>query len=248
MADDGISRPGGGTPAHAPGPEALRRVLEVLEAIVKDRSLLAQLSHEERKALLVAAGRTVHPDLEQKRRLVRSLRRAQRQKAEAHDRALLAGTGIREAREASVSSRRRSCWPGPLTVDDEHSIALHGIGRHQQRIVLLAGDDIGLDAHARLKRRIVRQRRLDAEGLRGHVAHRRDLADLALEAPVGKRIGAKQHDLPEPDARNVLFIDLGDHLQRRRHADAEQDLPGFGDFADFAVRRKTTPSIGATMV
>ena len=50
----------------------------------------------------MAAGRTVHPDLEQKRRLVRSLRRAQRQKAEQHDRALVAATGIREAREASV--------------------------------------------------------------------------------------------------------------------------------------------------
>jgi len=85
-----------------PGPEELRRVREVLEAVVSDRSLLARLPDEERTRLLVAAGRTIHPDLEQKRRLVRSLRAAQRRRAEAHDRSLLAGTGIRAAREAEV--------------------------------------------------------------------------------------------------------------------------------------------------
>ncbi len=86
----------------APGPEELRRAREVLEAVVSDRSLLAQLPDEERTRLLVAAGRTIHPDLDQKRRLVRSLRSAQRRRAEAHDRSLLAGTGIRAARESEV--------------------------------------------------------------------------------------------------------------------------------------------------
>jgi len=85
-----------------PGPEELRRAREVLEAVVSDRSLLAQLPDEERTRLLVAAGRTIHPDLEQKRRLVRSLRAVQRRRAEAHDRSVLAGTGIRAAREAEV--------------------------------------------------------------------------------------------------------------------------------------------------
>ena len=69
---------------------------------MSDRSLLAQLTDEERTRLLVAAGRTIHPDLDQKRRLVRSLRSAQRRRAEAHDRSLLAGTGIRAARESEV--------------------------------------------------------------------------------------------------------------------------------------------------
>ena len=118
MADDGSSKPDGAAAGHAPGPEALRQVLEVLDAVVKDRSLLAQLSHEERKALLVAAGRTVHPDLEQKRRLVRSLRRAQRQKAEEHDRALLAGTGIREAREACVFVPPPRLLAGPAVLEE----------------------------------------------------------------------------------------------------------------------------------
>src|SRR5512145_1380743 len=92
---------GGRPPAlvdDAPGPEDLRRAREVLEAVVSDRALLAQLPDEERTRLLVAAGRTVHPDLQQKRRLVRSLRAAQKRRAEARDRAVLQATGIRAAR------------------------------------------------------------------------------------------------------------------------------------------------------
>ena len=81
------------------GPDDLRRAREVLEAVVSDRALLALLPDEERTRLLVAAGRTVHPDLQQKRRLVRSLRAAKKRKAEARDRSVLAGTGIRAARQ-----------------------------------------------------------------------------------------------------------------------------------------------------
>jgi NAD(P)-dependent dehydrogenase (short-subunit alcohol dehydrogenase family) len=70
--------------------------------VVSDRALLAQLPDEERTRLLVAAGRTVHPDLQQKRRLVRSLRAAQKRRAEARDRAVLQATGIRAARQTDV--------------------------------------------------------------------------------------------------------------------------------------------------
>jgi len=65
------------------------------------------LSDEERTRLLVAAGRTIHPDPDCKRRLVRSLRSAQRRRAEAHDRSLLASTGIRAAREVR---KPRTCY------------------------------------------------------------------------------------------------------------------------------------------
>ena len=88
--------------ASGPGKEELVRARQVLEAVVSDRSLLAQLPDAERVLLLEAAGRTVHPELEQKRRLVRALRRGKRRKIEAHDRAVLAGTGIRAAREQEV--------------------------------------------------------------------------------------------------------------------------------------------------
>ncbi|HEX9188986.1 MAG TPA: SDR family NAD(P)-dependent oxidoreductase [Vicinamibacteria bacterium] len=86
----------------SPGPEDLRRAREVLEAVAGDRSLLARLPEEERRRLLVAAGRAVHPETEQKRRLVKAFRKAKRREVEAHDRALAAGTGIRAAREAAV--------------------------------------------------------------------------------------------------------------------------------------------------
>jgi NAD(P)-dependent dehydrogenase (short-subunit alcohol dehydrogenase family) len=86
----------------SPGPDDLRRLRELLEAVAADRTLLAQLPEEERRRLLVAAGRAVHPETEQKRRLVKAFRTAKRRRTEAHDRSLLAGTGIRAAREAEV--------------------------------------------------------------------------------------------------------------------------------------------------
>jgi NAD(P)-dependent dehydrogenase (short-subunit alcohol dehydrogenase family) len=101
-----MSKDGGSTayalPRRALGAEDLRRALEVLEAVVGDRSLLAQLPIEERTRLLTAAGRAVHPDTEQKRRLVKALRAARRRRIEARDRAVLAKTGIRVARESDV--------------------------------------------------------------------------------------------------------------------------------------------------
>ena len=84
----------------------------MLEAVANDRSLLAQLPDEERRRLLIAAGRTVHPEVEQKRRLVKALRRAQAAAASRRTTApLLAATGIREAREAErLRPARRGCW------------------------------------------------------------------------------------------------------------------------------------------
>src|SRR4029450_4342801 len=84
---------------NGPTPEERRRGMEAREAGVSDRAILAQLPNEERTRLLVAAGRTVHPDIQQKRRLVRSLRSAERRRAEERDRARLAATGIRTARQ-----------------------------------------------------------------------------------------------------------------------------------------------------
>jgi NAD(P)-dependent dehydrogenase (short-subunit alcohol dehydrogenase family) len=103
----------------APGPEELRHLRELLEAVASDRSLLAQLPEEERRRLLVAAGRTVHPETGQKRRLVKAFRKAKRRRVEAHDRSLLAGTGIRAARGPEVFVPPRRIGPG--TTEDERS-------------------------------------------------------------------------------------------------------------------------------
>jgi hypothetical protein len=89
-------------PLSVPTPQDLRRLRELLEAVVADRSVLATLPEEERRRLLVAVGRMVHPETDQKRRLVKAFRKAKRRRVEAHDRSLLAGTGIRAAREREV--------------------------------------------------------------------------------------------------------------------------------------------------
>ena len=86
----------------AVGAAELREATRVLEAVVADRALLAQLSGEERQALVVAAGRVVHAEPAQKRRLVRALRSEVIARAQAHDRALRATTGIRAARQDDV--------------------------------------------------------------------------------------------------------------------------------------------------
>src|SRR5512136_485914 len=102
----------GALPAGSLAPEDLRRAREVLEAVARDRSLLAQLPEEERRRLLIAAGRAVHPETEQKRRLVKAFRKAKRPKVEAHDRTVVAGTGIRAARQAEVFA------PPPRLLDE----------------------------------------------------------------------------------------------------------------------------------
>jgi NAD(P)-dependent dehydrogenase (short-subunit alcohol dehydrogenase family) len=83
-------------------PETVRRCIEMLEAIVGDRALLAGLPLQLRQALLIAAGRVSRPDSYQEKRLVKALRRAGRRRGEAEDRAARAVTGIRLAREAPI--------------------------------------------------------------------------------------------------------------------------------------------------
>jgi NAD(P)-dependent dehydrogenase (short-subunit alcohol dehydrogenase family) len=89
--------------AEAPfGESELEACLRVLEAIVADRGILAELSEAQRKALLVAAGRASRPDSHQERRLARTFRRKRRELLEASDRGTRAAAGIRAARTSAV--------------------------------------------------------------------------------------------------------------------------------------------------
>ena len=99
-------------PSSPPTASDLLRLRELLEAVAADRSILATLPEDERKRLLVAAGRAVHPETDQKRRLVKAFRKAKRRRVAAHDRALLDGTGIRAAREAEVFVPAPRLLPG----------------------------------------------------------------------------------------------------------------------------------------
>jgi hypothetical protein len=108
----GAPDPGEGMPSL----DHVREAIRLLEAIVADRTLLAAIPDEQRKALLIAAGRVSRPEDHQQRRLIRAFRRARKQELESHDRALRATTEIRAARQSTVyvpPSRRLAAGASP---------------------------------------------------------------------------------------------------------------------------------------
>lgn len=100
MPKSAITPPDGGAdPAFR---ERLRIATELLESIVSDRSLLAQVPSTERQRLLQAAGHAYAPDPVARRQLVRAgIRRRKAEKVEREDRALNQ-TGIRTLRRQAV--------------------------------------------------------------------------------------------------------------------------------------------------
>ncbi len=99
-----------------PAPDELKRVTEVLESIVADRSALTELSREEQQRFLEAAGKVAHPGRAARRQMVRAERRKRkREKAQLQqqDEKLLEQTAIRSA---GPQSRRRlgSAPPKPF--------------------------------------------------------------------------------------------------------------------------------------
>ena len=86
--------------------EAVRRATALLEAVAEDRVLLAQLSVEDRVALLTAVGRVAQPERTDDVRMARAVRknRAREEKRARRDadRKAREDTGIREVRKAAV--------------------------------------------------------------------------------------------------------------------------------------------------
>ncbi len=80
----------------------LREAIEALEAVVRDRGLLGDLSLEERHRLLAAAGDVFNPDVVQRRQWGKALRRREKAAKQRHDENVLAETGIRVLREKPV--------------------------------------------------------------------------------------------------------------------------------------------------
>ncbi len=78
--------------------DAIFDCLRVLEALLEDRSKLAEVDAETRARLLFAAGRLSRPERAEHRALTRALRRKDERRAREEDRALLEGTGIRQKR------------------------------------------------------------------------------------------------------------------------------------------------------
>jgi NAD(P)-dependent dehydrogenase (short-subunit alcohol dehydrogenase family) len=82
--------------------EQLRAATEALEAIVRDRAVLEELPLEERTRLLTAAASVFNPDLAQRRRWAKDLRRREKAARIERDESAIAETGIRVLRERSV--------------------------------------------------------------------------------------------------------------------------------------------------
>ena len=80
----------------------LRAATELLEAVVRDRGLLRALTVEERTRLVAAAGDVYNPDLEQRRRWGKALRRQEKAAKLQRDEQVLAEAGIRVLRERPV--------------------------------------------------------------------------------------------------------------------------------------------------
>ena len=106
--------------------ERLKAAIELLEAIARDRTLLQELSVEERTRLLSAAGDVFDPDVVARRRAAKELRRRKKNAKLAEDEAVLRETGIRVLRSKPVFTTPNVYAPGEVeqlereTIEPQH--------------------------------------------------------------------------------------------------------------------------------
>jgi NAD(P)-dependent dehydrogenase (short-subunit alcohol dehydrogenase family) len=82
--------------------ERLRAATILLEEIVADRALLAEIDVDERNSFLQAAGRVSRPDVIDRRRLLKVSKRKRKAERVQREESVLAETGIRRLRRAPV--------------------------------------------------------------------------------------------------------------------------------------------------
>jgi NAD(P)-dependent dehydrogenase (short-subunit alcohol dehydrogenase family) len=82
--------------------DELRRCIQILSAVVDDRTTMSVLTDEERIALVKVAGRLSRPTRHETERVAKAFRRIERKHNQAKDRQARAGTAIRTARLAEV--------------------------------------------------------------------------------------------------------------------------------------------------
>ena len=98
--------------------DRLRAAIEVLEAVVADRSVLASLGVEERTRLLSAAGDVYQPDVVERRRQIKAQRRREKAAQVARDQGALSTTGIRVLRTKPVFTTPDAFAPHGFDTDD----------------------------------------------------------------------------------------------------------------------------------
>ena len=92
-------------------PERLRAAADLLETIVADRSLLADIPEADRNRLLNAAGRISRPDALSRRQLLKVVKRKKRAEKVERSESVLAATGIRKLRREPVFITSPNIYP-----------------------------------------------------------------------------------------------------------------------------------------
>jgi NAD(P)-dependent dehydrogenase (short-subunit alcohol dehydrogenase family) len=96
----------------------LRAATELLQAVVRDRSLLGALSEEERAELVAAAADVFNPDIVQRRLWGKAIRRNEKAARRQLDASVLAETGIRVLREKPVFTTPNALPPPAFEQED----------------------------------------------------------------------------------------------------------------------------------
>src|ERR1700694_2379268 len=91
--------------------ERLRAAADLLETIVADRSLLADIPEADRNRLLNAAGRVSRPDALGRRQLLKVVKRKKRAEKVERAESVLAATGIRKLRRQPVFITSPNIYP-----------------------------------------------------------------------------------------------------------------------------------------
>ena len=97
----------------------------MLEAVASDRTLLQELTVEERTRLLTAAGAVFDPDVVARRRAAKELRRRKKNAKLAEDETTLAETGIRVLRSKPVFTTPNYTAPEPEPEERETIVRQH---------------------------------------------------------------------------------------------------------------------------
>ena len=96
--------------------------VRVLRAIEADRSHLTRLDREQRRELLTLAGLVSKPERRDLVRMAKAFRRAEREAAKAHDRALVERAALRVQRKSAVYAPLKLELPRPEDVDESAAL------------------------------------------------------------------------------------------------------------------------------
>jgi NAD(P)-dependent dehydrogenase (short-subunit alcohol dehydrogenase family) len=98
--------------------DSLRAAMTLLEEVVADRTLLADLPDTERHRLLNAAGKVFAPEASSRRKFVREMHRRRKAEAVAKEEKVLQKTGIRAMRRQTVFTTPNVFPPNDGTQED----------------------------------------------------------------------------------------------------------------------------------